>query len=90
MNMHEPVLDSHARLELARLEAAERRAQALFEQSSPANSPETRVRVWEKLHQVRLPRDPGHAVLVIVAQQTGMDLSEIQEVQRQRANPPLA
>jgi hypothetical protein len=90
MNMQDPVLDRRARLELAQLEAAERRTQALIDQRSPANSPEMRVRVWEKLHQVRLPRDPEHAVLVIVAQQTGMDLAEIQEVQRQRAQPPAA
>ena len=90
MNMQDPVLDRRARLELAQLEAAERRTQALIDQRSPANTPEMRVRVWEKLHQVRLPRDPEHAVLVIVAQQTGMDLAEIQEVQRQRAQPPAA
>jgi hypothetical protein len=84
------VLDHRARLERARQEATEKREQALFDQRSLANSTETRVRTWEKLHQVRLPKDPGHNILLIVAQETGMTLQEVQEVQRQRGQPPGA
>jgi hypothetical protein len=90
MNSHDPLLDHRARIERAQLEAAERRTQALIDQRSPENSHEARVRAWEKLHQVRLPRSPEHAVLVIVAQQTGMALTDVQEVQRLRAQPPAA
>jgi hypothetical protein len=90
MNSHDPLLDHRARIERAQLEAAERRTQALIDQRSPDNSHEARVRAWEKLHQVRLPKSPEHAVLVIVAQQTGMALADVQEVQRQRAHPPAA
>jgi uncharacterized protein YmfQ (DUF2313 family) len=85
MDKHDPILDHRARIERARLDAEERRAQALIDQRSPNNSPEMRVRTWEKLHQLRLPRDPAHAILGIVAQQTGMPLTEVLAVQRQRA-----
>jgi hypothetical protein len=84
MNSHDPLLDHRARMERAQLEAGERRAQAMLEQRSPENSHDARVRAWEKLHQVRLPRDPEHNVLVIIAQQTGLTLDAVQEVQRQR------
>ena len=90
MNPHDPLLDHRARIERAQLDAAERRRQTLVDQSSPQHSNEARVRTWEKLHQVRLPLSPEHAVLVIVAQQTGMALADVQEVQRQRAHPPAA
>jgi len=88
MNSHDPLLDHRARIERAQAEAAERRTQALIDQRSPDNSHDMRVRAWEKLHQVRMPKDPAHAVLLIIAQQTGMGLADVQEVQRQRAQPP--
>jgi hypothetical protein len=87
MNSHDPVLDHRARIERARLDAEERRAHALHEQCAPQNSPDARVRVWERLHQVRLPKDPAHAILRIIAHQTALDLNEVLEVQRQRALP---
>jgi hypothetical protein len=90
MNSPEQTLDHRARLERARLEAEERRTREMSEQSSPINSPEIRIRAWERLHQVRLPRDPEHNVLLIIAQQTGMALADVQEVQRLRAQPPAA
>jgi hypothetical protein len=87
MNSHDPVLDHRARIERARLDAEERRARALQEQSAPENTPAVRVRVWENLHQVRLPKDPAHAILQIIARQTALDLTDVLEVQRQRALP---
>jgi hypothetical protein len=88
MNPHDTLLDHRARLERAQQDAAERRTQSLIDQRSSANSPEVRVRCWEKLHQVRLPKNPQHNILAIVAQQTGMALAEVLEVQRLRALPP--
>ena len=85
MNTHDPVLDHRARLERARLDAEERRERALFEQRAPESSPEVRVRAWERLHQVRLPRDPAHAILQVVARQTALELAQVHEVQRLRA-----
>lgn len=88
MNQHDPLLDHRARIERAQLEAAERRTRALSDQRSPTNSHDARVRAWERLHQVRLPKDPQHNILMVVAQQTGLALAEVREVQRVRAEPP--
>jgi hypothetical protein len=90
MNSHDPTLDHRARLERAQLEAAERRTQAFHDQRSPSNSNEARVRVWERLHHLSLPKDPGHNILTVVARQTGLALSDVQEVQRLRKEPPTA
>ena len=84
---HEIFPDYRARAERAAREAAERREQALVDQRSPDNTNEARVRIWERLHQVRLPRDPAHTILALIARQTGMKLADVQEVQRQRAVP---
>jgi hypothetical protein len=77
--------DRRAQLERQRLEAEEARGKALLDQRDTTTTPEARVRVWERLHQLRLPVDPAHAVLPHVAEQTGLALADIQEVQRQRA-----
>ena len=93
MNDHDLLTDHRSRVEREQLEAAERRSQALLDQSSPAHSPAERVSVWERLHQVYLPRDPQHNVLRIIARQTGLSLADVQEVQRLRtvpAEPPPA
>ncbi len=87
MDKMDLVLDHRARLERMQLEALERRERALNDQRSPENSPEIRVRIWERLHQVRLPSNPAHAILKQVAQQTALDLAEVLEVQRLRVQP---
>jgi len=88
MNNQEPILDHRARAERARLEAEQQRQRALTDQRDPANAPETRVRIWERLHQVRLPKDPAHAILATVARETGLALDVVLDVQRERAAPP--
>ena len=87
MNSHDPLLDHRARIERDQQQAAERRTRALIDQRAPENSPAVRVQAWEKLHQVRMPKSPGHAVLQVIARQTGLILADVQEVQRQRAQP---
>src|SRR5690606_18446787 len=77
--------DLRAPAERRRPEAEQERSQALPDQRAIASPPDTRVRVWERRHQLPLPKDPAHAVLLQVAQQTGLDLKQVQEVQRQRA-----
>ena len=83
----EPIIDHRARLERIQFEAAERRERALIDQRSPDNTPEMRIRVWERLHQVRLPKDPAHPIMARVAEVTGLDLAEVLEVQRLRVPP---
>jgi len=66
-------------------ERAEKRRQELAEQCSDLNPPDVRIRMWEKLHQLRLPSDPTHAILDVIAVSTRLTLAEVREEQRARA-----
>jgi len=89
MTTFEPLFDHRARLEQMQFEAAARRDRALIDQRSPENSPEVRVRIWERLHQVRMPKDPAHPIMARIAEVTGMELAEVLEVQRSRVQPAI-
>ena len=89
MTTFEPLFDHRARLEQMQFEAAARRDRALIDQRSPENSPEVRVRIWERLHQVRMPKDPAHPIMARIAEVTGLELAEVLEVQRFRAQPAI-
>jgi hypothetical protein len=84
MVSQDPTLDHRARLERQQFEANERRERALIDQRSAENTPEQRVRIWERLHQVRMPKSPDHNILQVIAQQTGLKLSEVRDVQTSR------
>ena len=71
-------------------EQAERRQQDLAEQSSSLNTPDARIRIWERLHEVRLPRDPAHSLIKVIAAGTGLTVEQVLEEQRQRLLPPPA
>jgi hypothetical protein len=73
------------RLAVIEFERAEQRRQRQEEQRLHTNTPEARVRAWEKLHGLSLPSTPGHPVLGIVCSATGLGLTEVQEVQHLRA-----
>lgn len=79
--------DHRARMVFARDQAMERRKRAIEDQRCGALTAPERVVMWENLHQVRLPTDPEHQILVLVAQQTELRLDEVREVQRNRARP---
>jgi hypothetical protein len=79
------VMDYRSRLALEQFQAEERRRQALAEQSSSLNAPDVRIRAWEKAHGLRLPDDPSHPVLRVVAQATRLALDQVLEEQQQRA-----
>src|SRR5579862_127786 len=49
--------DFRARMASRRAEALEHWRKELAEQSSVLNSPSDRIRVWERRHQIDLPRD---------------------------------
>jgi hypothetical protein len=56
------------------------------------NSPGERIRIWERLHGLTLPRDPTHRLLGVVAAGTDLALEQVLEEQRQRLaekTPPL-
>jgi hypothetical protein len=66
-------------------ERAERRRQQLAEQRSDANPPDVRIRTWERLHGLRLPSDPAHPVLDLIAVSTRLTLEQVHDEQRARA-----
>lgn len=80
----ESAFDPRLQAERRRLEQQERRNQAICDQRALDRTPDSRVRVWERLHQLSLPRDPAHAILGKVAAATGLSIADVQEVQRLR------
>ena len=78
---------SEFRERMARQQAAtlERRQQALIEQSSTLNTPQERIRIWERIHEVTLPRDPAHRLVEIIAANTGLTDADVRDEQQRRA-----
>jgi hypothetical protein len=68
-----------------RAQVIERRQQELDEQRSPRNTATDRIRIWERLHQLRLPRAADHPLIAVIAANTGLSLEEVQAEQRARA-----
>jgi hypothetical protein len=63
---------------------AETRRLELAEQRSVDNPPSVRIRIWEKVHALRLPRDPEHLILYVIASGTGLTLAQVRDEQRTR------
>jgi len=66
-------------------ERAEKRRRELAEQRSELNPPDVRIRTWERVHQLRLPSDPTHPILDVIALSTRLTLADVREEQRTRA-----
>jgi hypothetical protein len=66
-------------------ERAEKRRLELAEQRSDLNPPDVRIRTWEKVHELHLPKDPEHPILDVIAISTRLTLAQVQEEQRLRA-----
>lgn len=92
--MTDPTSPSHRATELIRTHAerqaleeqerAQERRRALAELRSSLNSPDVRIRVWEKMHALRLPGDPAHPVLAVIAMATGLTIAQVREEQSAR------
>jgi hypothetical protein len=80
------MMDFRARLIHQQAEAAERRRLDLAEQSSRLKTAEERIRIWERIHEVNLPRDPAHRLVDIIATNTGLTDADVHEEQQRRAN----
>lgn len=65
-------------------ERLQKRQLLLDEQCSRENSPDVRIRAWERAHALCLPSDPGHPVLRSVATCTGLTIAQVQEEQHAR------
>jgi hypothetical protein len=86
----EPNADFRARIARRQAEAAEVRQRELVEQASTINSPDLRIRIWERLHEITMPRDAAHRLLGVIAAQTGLTMAQVQQEQHNRANPPAS
>ncbi len=81
----DPMQDYRTRLVNAQAEAAERRRMDLAEQCSRLKSAEERIRIWERIHEVTLPRDSEHRLLDIIAANTGLSTADVRDEQQRRA-----
>src|ERR1700761_5407678 len=68
-----------------RREREKKRSSELAEQRSDLNPPSLRIRAWERMHGLRMPSDPEHPVLDVIAVSTRLTLAEVQQEQRSRA-----
>ena len=73
------------RLALEQQERAEKRRLELAELRSDLNPPEVRIRTWEKIHGLRLPSDPDHPIVDVIAVSTRLTLEEVHKEQQSRA-----
>ncbi len=81
----DPMMDFRARLVQQQTEAAERRRIDLAEQCSRLKTAEERIRIWERIHEVTLPRDSEHRLVQIIAGNTGLTDAEVRDEQARRA-----
>jgi hypothetical protein len=70
--------------ERAEQERAESRRLKLESQWSPDAFPAQRIRIWESLHALQLPRTAGHPLLAVIARQTHLSLADIEGEQSRR------
>lgn len=83
-NANEIVRTHRERLAMEENARAQQRRLELAEQRSDRNSPEVRIRAWEKLHGLRLPSGSAHPILEVIASGTRLTLAQVQEEQRAR------
>lgn len=62
---------------------AERHRQLEAQRSMMSSAPE-RIRLWEKLHKLHLPRNADHKLLPIIARETDLTVLDIQHEQARR------
>ncbi len=83
-----PATGYAARAHREQIEEEERAQRERVAQSSELNTPETRIRAWERLHRLTLPRGSEHAVLSVVAKATRLTLEQVREEQQRRTARP--
>src|SRR5260221_7472821 len=81
--------DYRARIAHQQADLQMQRQRELLEQASTLNAPTARIRIWERLHQLSLPRDPNHRLVGIIAANTGLTMDEVRDEQRLRVAPPV-
>jgi hypothetical protein len=88
----ELLTDHRERLAVEEKERVRQRTLQFEELRSELNSAPVRIRAWEKMHGLRLPTNPAHPVLDVIASATGIPLAALWEEQRarlaKRVTPP--
>ena len=79
--------DRRAQIEHEQQQRLQERQQQIGLLTSRLSTPEERIRLWEKLHALTLPRSPTHKLLRIIAEQTELSLEQVLEVQRRSFVP---
>ncbi len=64
---------------------AAKRREDLEQLRSDLNSPEQRIRAWERVHGLTLPLTPNHPILDVIAVKTRLTMEQVQDVQRAEA-----
>ena len=77
--------DRRAQVERERQERAAQREQEIAAQSSSFSAPDERIRLWEKLHALRLPSSATHRLLEVIATQTNLSIAQVRDEQQRRA-----
>ena len=82
-------LNSDARVRRAAMEAEarERRRLELLEQVAIQHTPAQRIQIWERLHELSLPKKPLHPLVRIIARHTELTIEDILDEQRRRRTP---
>ena len=75
----ESIAEQRARVALEKAERDEQRQAELLELSSIRHTPGERIRLWERLHGLALPRDPNHHLLDMIAAATQLELPQVRE-----------
>jgi len=81
------IADRRAAVQLADLERAEARLREIESQTSFVHSPEERIRIWERLHALSLPKGATHPLVAVIAAQTNLTAGDIVEEQQRRRRP---
>lgn len=88
-NADESLAEQRERVAHERAKREEDRRAEWVELSSTLNAPGERIRRWERMHKLALPRDPNHNLLEVIAAATDLALAQVQEEQRLR-QPAIA
>jgi len=86
----ETVAEHRVRVGLQQSDRIERRERECLEQRSPDLTPVQRLRLWERLHQLRIPTVLQGTLASVISGDTGLSVEQVLEAQLARVAPPAA
>jgi hypothetical protein len=79
--------ERRAAVQLAEQERAQSRSRELESQTATHIAPDERIRIWERLHALRLPTSASHPLMALIAAQTNLSVGELRDEQERRRSP---